>query len=257
MTDSGREQIRDRWHRLENALTELRKQCEHPNIIKRVHAETMFPILPDMICIDCGEFVFSHDPDVEVQDSKEKAMSFGRGPFIQTRSGFCFYPFDPRPEEVHISDLAAHLSKICRFGGACLSFYSVAEHSVRLSHLVSPQNALPALLHDGHEAYTNDLHLPIKRELPEYRAICQKVHFAVFQRFGLDPDYADEIRELDEVLLYTEKRDLMAPCERAWQKEDVVAPLEEKLNFTTTWLPEEAAQKFLKRFWELYSVPVV
>ncbi len=57
----------------------------------------------------------------------------GRGDWMQTATGRQFWPMDPRPHEVFIEDIAHALSMICRFGGHCRRFYSVAEHSVLIS----------------------------------------------------------------------------------------------------------------------------
>lgn len=73
----------------------------------------------------------------------------GRGSPMQTFSGGVFYPMDPRPEDIRLEDIAAALSKLCRFGGQCLKFCSVAEHSVLVAQQVPPQYQLTALLHDA------------------------------------------------------------------------------------------------------------
>ena len=54
----------------------------------------------------------------------------------------------------------------CRFNGHCSPFYSVAEHSVRVSWLLEQQGkrqALWGLMHDAGEAYLPDLGGPIKK----------------------------------------------------------------------------------------------
>jgi len=133
-----------------------------------------------------------------------------RGDWIQTFSGRKFWPLDPRPEDVDILDIAAALSKQCRFGGHCQQHYSVAEHSVRVAALV--QN-LYALLHDAHEAYLVDVPTPIKRNLAGYERMAARVQATIHERFGLDemlPAQASAIHKADRILLITEERDLMA-----------------------------------------------
>src|SRR5881392_3435793 len=58
------------------------------------------------------------------------------GPYLQTVSGRFVNPFDPDPEQLDIGDIARALANVCRFGGHCRSFYSVAQHSVIVSELV-------------------------------------------------------------------------------------------------------------------------
>src|SRR5258708_22646781 len=44
--------------------------------------------------------------------------------FRSTYGGRQFWPLDPRPEEIHISDIAPALSKLCRYGGHFLRFFT-------------------------------------------------------------------------------------------------------------------------------------
>lgn len=108
-----------------------------------------------------------------------------RGDWIQMHSGIAFWPMDPRADEVRLEDIAHSLSLLCRFGGHCSRFYSVAEHSVHVARLCSPEVALWGLLHDASEAYVVDLPRPIKRQLPEYAEIEGLVQFAIAEHFGL------------------------------------------------------------------------
>ena len=84
------------------------------------------------------------------------------GDWMITASGGQYWPLDPRPAEVSIIDIGAALSKLCRFGGHTMRFYSVAEHSVLVSRVVPPWLQRQALLHDASEARTGDLPLPAR-----------------------------------------------------------------------------------------------
>ena len=75
--------------------------------------------------------------------------------WIQVHSGGRFFPLEPDLDDISITDIAHSLSMVCRYGGHCLRFYSVAEHCVLLSHTVDPEFARWALLHDAAEAYVH------------------------------------------------------------------------------------------------------
>ena len=103
-------------------------------------------------------------------------MSDRIGDWMCTASGVTFYPLDPRPEEIRIEDIAHSLALQCRFAGHCREFYSVAEHSVRGAQALRSIGATVAmqaafLLHDASEAYAVDLPRPIKRMMPNYKAM--------------------------------------------------------------------------------------
>jgi hypothetical protein len=52
------------------------------------------------------------------------------GPYLLTVSGRWVNPFDPDPDQLDAGDIARALANLCRFGGHCRPFYSVAQHSV-------------------------------------------------------------------------------------------------------------------------------
>lgn len=139
-----------------------------------------------------------------------------RRDWMQTCTGAKFWPLDPRPEDVRVSDIAHHLSLICRFGGATRTHYSVAQHSVIVAKAAKDAKApsldvFAALLHDAAEAYLGDVIRPIKhsRAFAGYRLAEPRVHAAICRRFGVRPDRApDVIRWADEATCAAERRDL-------------------------------------------------
>lgn len=79
-------------------------------------------------------------------------------------------PWDERTS-LSYHTVARALSRICRYGGRCPRWYSVARHS-RLVSLLLPAEATPrqhllALLHDGHEPEIGDILRPLESSLPD------------------------------------------------------------------------------------------
>lgn len=167
------------------------------------------------------------------------------GDWIQVYTGNRFWPLDPRPEEVNIEDIAHALSMKCRFGGHCLRFYSVAEHSVIVSYFVPAQHALWALLHDSDEACLADIPRPVKPDLIGWKPIQKRVMGAVCVRFGLPLDEPPEVKAADGALLSDEKMALMAEGP-AWT--GMLPPLGATILGLS---PTDAKALFLERFHEL------
>jgi len=175
--------------------------------------------------------------------SMAKEDSPRRGDWMQTATGKQFWPLDPRPEEVDILDIAAHLSKICRYNGACDWHYSVAQHSVYVSHQVPSEHALAALLHDATEAYTCDIHRPVKKHLTNYAAIEAGVWRAIAERFGLPEELPQCVHDADDAVLLAEKAQIMRPAPAPWNVPGQPAPIR-----IAYWTTDHAREAFLSRY---------
>lgn len=179
-----------------------------------------------------------------------------RGDWIQLISGEPFWALDPRPEDVHIEDIAWSLSMQCRFGGHCKQFYSVAEHSVMVSHMVPPEMALWGLLHDATEAYLVDLPRPIKQNMPNYREYEDALAVVIAKRFNLDPIMPAGVKLADAHILLAERNQLMAPSRLEWGypqtkiRSTAEVTLEPPL---ACWGPGQAGLEFMRRFSRLTS----
>lgn len=145
-----------------------------------------------------------------------------RGAWMGTSSGGKFWPLDPRVEDFNIGDIAHHLSMICRYGGAVQSFYSVAEHSILVSHYVPPEYAKEALLHDASEAYVGDLIRPLKHqpEMAAFREAEDRIYPLVMEAFGVvsTEESRKVISFVDDQIIADEVRALMRCPEKYFER---------------------------------------
>lgn len=128
-------------------------------------------------------------------------------PFILTYTGkvFRYDCFDV--DCIDIRDIAHSLSQLCRFTGHTTMFYSVAQHSLLVSEKMpgGPADKLAGLLHDGAEAYTNDLASPLKKWMQQdsiygvcsYARLQDSVTAAIYNKFGITT-IPDDVRLFDQ-----------------------------------------------------------
>lgn len=140
------------------------------------------------------------------------------GRFVDTRT--------PHPGTIVVEDIAHALARTCRYGGHCLSFYSVAEHAVFCSKRVERQGhgkarQLAALHHDDAEAYLGDIPRPLKPLLgAAYKRLTDKMDSAIIDALNLigrESDFhAAEVKEADNWSLLVEARHLLPSEGRHW-----------------------------------------
>lgn len=124
---------------------------------------------------------------------------------IKTHSGKMFDVANPDPELIDINDIAHALSFLCRGGGHCNVFFSVARHCVYCAQEARARGfsdavVLACLLHDGSEAYMVDLPTPIKDGLfPEYRTYENRLLDCIYEKFIGRRLAEAELKLVDEI----------------------------------------------------------
>jgi hypothetical protein len=180
---------------------------------------------------------------------KPEAFAHRNGDWIQTYLGGMAFPLDPVVEEIDIRNIAHALSMLCRFGGHCIRFYSVAEHSVHIARWLLQRGESIivckwGLLHDGSEGHGMvDLPRPVKVHLAGYKPAEEAIQAKIAERFGLPREMPRIVHEADQRMLTDEMQQNMAPSPVPWKT--VLEPLGVRLRF---WTPEEAEDEFLDLF---------
>lgn len=137
---------------------------------------------------------------------------------MMTYTGKLVNPFELKEDDICIEDIAHSLSMLCRFNGHCKSFYSVARHSVYVSKLVSPENAMCALLHDASEAYFGDIITPVKNFFPQIREYEDKIYKIVANKYNLPLEIPQEVHDVDKNIVYYEAKELCRWNEEYWEQ---------------------------------------
>jgi 5'-deoxynucleotidase YfbR-like HD superfamily hydrolase len=179
---------------------------------------------------------------------------------INTSSGRLFWPLNPLPDEVYIEDIAHGLAAENRFGNQADYPYSVAWHSVALSHVVPQELARWALMHDAAEAYMADIPRPLKRtgKFEFYEKAEKELMKIIATEIGLTPTVMPkELEEYDSrmgsvELLYANKVGRAKMIARGWSHEE----LESYSNWKDWIKPvsfEDAKKAFLDRYNQLFK----
>lgn len=184
---------------------------------------------------------------------------------IQMSNGRYFYYDRPDEAEYTIWVVAHALSQITRFHGHCSTPYSVAQHSVHVCDALPREHALSGLLHDGGEAFMQDLAAPLKywlqQKCPEYAKLNSVVHESVRRKFGAPAKVPEAVKLMDLRVLAMERKAFMT-LSRNWEDQELpeqwtilqdVEPLPEPRDFSheEAWEPRVAARMFVSRYFDL------
>ena len=145
--------------------------------------------------------------------------------WVITAHGGAFDLHYAAPAAVTLGDIAHHLAQVNRFTGAARRPYSVAEHSLlvceiceRLMHM-DAHGLMAALMHDAHEAYTNDVSTPAKAEIEGWHLFEHRIERVVRTAFGLHAaqhQHAQAIKTADLIALATERAQLLPAHPQPW-----------------------------------------
>ena len=133
----------------------------------------------------------------------------------------------PQPGAITLRTIAHHLSLINRFTGATCRPYSVPEHSLLVCEIAEREFQLDAhglfaaLLHDAHEAFTNDISTPAKAELgAPWAAFEHRFERLVRSAFAIhvaSTAHAAAIKRADLIALATERAQLLPVGGTPWE----------------------------------------
>lgn len=144
---------------------------------------------------------------------------------IRLRSGKYIDLIDPKEDQFTFLDICAGLSKTCRFGGQCSTFYSVAEHCILCTKQgkkdgLSEDCLRAILMHDATEAFLGDCVKPLKNAMPIYSEIEKRMENVIASKFEIDFEvYNNDIKKIDTELLMAEKNFLFIPDDVMWINE--------------------------------------
>jgi hypothetical protein len=163
---------------------------------------------------------------------------------ISTFTGIKFKFDDP---EFNIIDIAHALSHQCRFVGHTNRFYSIAQHSLLVSELMSNDLKLTGLLHDATEAYLGDVSRPLKRYLPDYKLIEENLQIKLCSWANIIYPFSKAIHDADYILLVNEAQQLMADKGKDWYKKDIEVPYIEIKEYSMS----EIKNMFIVEYYKL------
>jgi len=168
---------------------------------------------------------------------------------IQTYTGLKFWPLEIERNinNICIEDIAHALSMICRFGGHCNNFYSVAEHSYHVSFFCN--NQLEGLLHDAAEAYLFDIPKPLKQKLENFVLYEFQLQKIIYNYFNVKKYFSKQLENIDGAILKTERNYLMRKG-FYWSLDNFNNQSFLDVNIEC-WSPEIAEKKFLDRFYDI------
>lgn len=147
------------------------------------------------------------------------------------------------PHDVDISEVANALSHLCRFGGHCKTFYSVAQHAVLVAQELEANGCdrmtiYTGLHHDDSEAYLGDVVKPLKMLLPNYEEIEDRFAFALSQAFGFIYPFPNLVHIADRLM---------------FERENETVRFGKAPRIVEAWGPDRARFEYLSMHEQLYA----
>jgi 5'-deoxynucleotidase YfbR-like HD superfamily hydrolase len=141
---------------------------------------------------------------------KSSSEGYRSNCYVHTQAGR-FYASNPTWD---VSAIAHALGQTARYRGNADTFYSVAEHSVLVSLLVSdylkrPEDAFEALHHDDTESVLPDVSAPFKQLFPDLRAVDKHFEQTIREHFSLPASKSNAVAKADWLALFIEAAQIL------------------------------------------------
>lgn len=163
-------------------------------------------------------------------------IRYAKGPTILMSSGVYFDYLYPEETPITIDDYVNGLLSEGRYRGQTINKetgdgvrYTVLQHAylaavAALSHAkyleMSDDDAndlaFEALMHESGEVVCGDMTSPLKSLLSEYKTIEKRCEKAIGDSFGVKGNYHDIVKEIDNRLWITERRDMLNWSGEEW-----------------------------------------
>lgn len=153
-------------------------------------------------------------------------------------------------DDVDIRDIAHHLARINRFGGATKRPVSVAQHSVYVSRIVPRECcSLQGLLHDATEAYLGDVVHWLKQSpaFDEYRRIESKLEQVIWRKYGCPLIMCSHVTRADRVMCRFEAQRVMPPIQWTESYAPITPEERERIGRWQPWSWQSAEEVFLSQ----------
>jgi len=177
--------------------------------------------------------------------------------WILTYSGGMFDAVNLDASMINVIDFAHSLSNTSRWSGHCKKAYNVADHSLRVADVIKelyPELGLigeaAGLIHDTPEAYFRDIARPFRPLLHGYDELDAKALEMICGKYGIPYPLPPAVWEADNILLATEKRDLMNTKLHDFP---TVTPHPKRIRPMSA---RRSKYKYLLRFHKVLNIPV-
>lgn len=214
--------------------------------------------LDDVAELNQIEFLLAPTQDGVIIEAEHKRLGITApiNYWVWTHSGKQFSYNYTHPEQIDIEDIAAALSKTCRYSGHIKIPYYVSDHCCNLvefeesNGVHNPYYLLGVLLHDAAEAYLGDIPAPAKKLLPDFKALEKRIYGHISAKFGT-PNDEEFHRHLDYIdkNIVRDEAELLFLSHPTWVKD--YHKLDADIIVSKNH--EAARKRYLELFYELQA----